>query len=351
MLGRKDFLSGGYVFNMRVAERLSGMGMDVDIIHFTTVPEGLPEKKFSASAHVCRRILKHDPDIIVIAKSYHYAGLLRLLKPLLGTPVLYLMHHLEWMDERNRIRSGMYITYVRWLLGMADAIWVNSLSTGTEIETTGIPGERIHRISPGFARSLNPPPDRSMREGPVRLLCVGSIAPRKAQEILLKACAMLEPGSFSLDLAGSFEEDDPYFVQMRDFIVENGLQDSIIFRGALPREELDRAYDSADILVHPARWEAFGISVLEGMWHGLPVVASDVAALPELVLPGENGLLVPTGDADAIAAALRTLIEDKNARLAMGIRSRSLADGRSDWNDTCNEFAELVLSTAGGIAR
>ncbi len=54
-------------------------------------------------------------------------------------------------------------------------------------------------------------------------------------------------------------------------------------------------------------------------------------------------------DADVLAAALRTLIEDRETRLAMGDRGRSLADGRGDWNDTCDEFAGLVRSTAGGI--
>src|SRR5919201_1744879 len=65
----------------------------------------------------------------------------------------------------------------------------------------------------------------------------------------------------------------------------------------------------ADVFVHPARWEGFGLAVLEAMLCGLPVVATRVSSIPEIVVDGETGVLVPPDDDAALAAALRRVLE------------------------------------------
>jgi glycosyltransferase involved in cell wall biosynthesis len=348
MLGKKDFLSGGYIFNWRMARRLQDEGAEVDVIHFSTVPEGLPGRTLRESVHVSGRIARFRPDVVVVSKSYSCAGPFRLLQPFLGVPVVYLMHHLEWMDSRNRIRSRLYKEYVGWLLGMADAVWVNSLSTRRGVLETGVDPDRIVCIPPGFEKGDDPLPDRSARRGPLRLLCVGSIAPRKAQDVLLKACALLPAGSFSLELAGNTDNGEGYTRVVTDLVAGLGLEESITFLDGLSREDLTAAFDRADVLVHPARWEAFGMAVIEGMWRGLPVVASDVAALPELVRHGVNGLLVPPDNPGDLAEALARLASDPDTRLRMGRESRAIALNSNDWDDTGDAFVRLVIHTAGG---
>jgi len=347
MLGKRDFLSGGTIFNSRMAARLAEEGADVDVIHFRTVPAGVPEHPLRAMGHVCRRIAGFRPDVVVIGKSYQYTALLRLVRPLLGTPVVYLMHHLEWMDVRNNLRRRLYKAYVRWLLGMARTVWVNSGSTERGVVETGIDPCRLVRIPPGFEKTPEPLPDRSTRSGPLRLLSVGSLAPRKAQDVLLRACAMLPPGGFVLEIAGNTDDGDGYGRGVRRLVEELGLSGSVSFLEGLPRGELAAAYDRADVLVHPARWEAFGMAVVEGMWRGLPVVASDVAALPELVRHGVNGLLVPPGDPEALAGAIGVLAADPVTRCAMGRESRLLAEGMNDWEDTGAAFVRMVADAAG----
>ena len=348
MLGKKDFLSGGYIFNWRMAGRLAEEGAEVDVIHFRTVPEGLPGRAFRESMYVCGRIVRFRPDVVVVSKSYSSAGPFRMLQPFLGTPVVYLMHHLEWMDQRNRMRSRLYKGYVRWLLGMADAVWVNSMSTKRGVMETGIDPDRLFCIPPGFDKGAEPLPDRSLRGGPLRLLCVGSIAPRKAQDVLIRACAILPEGSFSLELAGNMDNGAGYSREVMDLVSELGLEGSVTFMDGLCREELAASYDRADVLVHPARWEAFGMAVAEAMWRGLPVIASDVAALPELVRHGVNGLLVPPDSPGELAQALGAMAADPDLRLRMGRESRIMAQKMNDWNDTEAAFAGLVTRTAQG---
>lgn len=348
MLGKKDFHSGGYGFNFKMMEYLRAHGVEVDTIHFTTVPPGLPFKWFRASRYICGKIRREKPDLVIVSKSYQYVPLLRLMRGFIRTPVIYLMHNLEWMVLGNKLKAFMYKVYVRWLLGMASVIWVNSSNTEEAIEGIGINRDRICLISPGFNKNPVSLPDRSRRDGPVRLLCVGSISPRKAQHVLINACTYLDRGSYKMEFAGSIESDEKYVVSVQDLIKEKNLSDSIMVLGELSGEDLERAYMNADILVHPAIWEAFGMSIIEGMWYGLPVIASDIAAIPELVRDGVNGLLTPPGNAEKLASTMKNLIRNRELRLHMGEESRMFSERMSDWNDTGKEFMELVIKAAAG---
>jgi glycosyltransferase involved in cell wall biosynthesis len=347
MLGRRNVLTGGYVFNFRMAECLRAHGVEVDVIHFSTVPPGLPETPLQASTYIRRRVREFGPDVIIASKSYQYLPLLRMFNPARGTPVVYLVHHLDWEDQRNGFRRFLYRTWIRWMLSMAGTVWTNSLNSKEGLEGLGIPSGMISVISPGFDRPAEPPPDRSGRSGPVRLLCVGSFIHRKGQDLLIDACAGLPARSFRLDLAGGTESVDDCSGDIADRIRAERLEDSVHMLGELSPGSLDRAYREADILVHPARWEAFGMSLVEGMSRGLPVIASDVAAVPELVRNGENGILVEPGDVEGLGKAISDLLENREMRLAMGACSYRMSLEQPDWDQTCREFTTLVEETAG----
>jgi glycosyltransferase involved in cell wall biosynthesis len=91
----------------------------------------------------------------------------------------------------------------------------------------------------------------------------------------------------------------------------------------LPRADvLEHIYPTTDVYMLPTLAEGYGMSVVEAMAHGLPVIATSIAALPELVEDGITGLLVPPGDVDALFVAMRTLLCDPALRRAMGIAGR-----------------------------
>ncbi len=83
----------------------------------------------------------------------------------------------------------------------------------------------------------------------------------------------------------------------------------------------------ADLLVHPVRWEGFGLALLEAMLASLPVVASRVSAIPEIVVDGETGVLVPPDDAPALAAAITRVLDDPGE-----YGERGLARARSEFS-------------------
>ena len=102
-------------------------------------------------------------------------------------------------------------------------------------------------------------------------------------------------------------------------------------RGFVPRDELVRLLDEAAVVACPSRREGFGMTCLEAMAHGKPVVASAVGGLLDLVVDGETGRLVPRGDRNALRSALEELLRDSELRRRLGAAARRRAES-FDWS-------------------
>jgi glycosyltransferase involved in cell wall biosynthesis len=157
-----------------------------------------------------------------------------------------------------------------------------------------------------------------------RLLCIGRLIPIKGHLVLLRALAQARgrvPG-VTLDLAGR----GPLEPALKEYARELGLEDAVRFLGFV--SPVQQAVEDAAIVVVPSLGEGFGMVALEAMERARPVIASAVGGLPEIVVDGETGLVVPSGDADALAEAVVALAGDLDRSAAMGEagRRRALAE-------------------------
>jgi glycosyltransferase involved in cell wall biosynthesis len=167
------------------------------------------------------------------------------------------------------------------------------------------------------------------RDGaPLRVGMLGRIAPWKGQHVFLDAFAAAFPDGdaeavvIGAPLFGSDEED--YERSLRARAESLGIAGRVEFRGFRADTEAELA--RLDVLVHASVLdEPFGLAVVEGMAAGLPVVAAAGGGPAEVVTDGVDGLLYPAGDADALAARLRTLAGDATLRRALGNAARSRA--------------------------
>lgn len=349
MLGLKDHRTGGYDFNMRAAAALESRGHSVDIIHHQTVSLRARGGRLAGSWEVLRRVLGFKPDLLIVARSYTFMIPLRIILAFRRLPVLYLVHHLEWMDDPAKpapIRRAV----VKWLLGRADMIWCNSRATLGGLSDAGIPPGRLRVIPPGFSRFETAGRPRNPGAKPV-MLCVGALTRRKGQETILRACALLGGRDFELVLAGSGTEEPEYARMVATAAGSPPLSGKVAITGHLAKEEIYRLMGEASLLVHAAPWEAYGIALAEAMWAGLPVVASRGGAVPELVTSGEQGFLYEPGDASELAEKLALLLDNRDMRARMGAAARSRAEELYTWDRTCEEFVSLVEETACGQIR
>jgi glycosyltransferase involved in cell wall biosynthesis len=118
-------------------------------------------------------------------------------------------------------------------------------------------------------------------------------------------------------------------------------------RGFVPRNELEREYRDAAVVVCPSRREGFGVTCLEAMAYGKPVVASAVGGLRDLVVDGETGLLVPPRDPAALRAALACLLDDRELRLRLGAAARERARERFSWDRVVDATLKAYADASG----
>jgi glycosyltransferase involved in cell wall biosynthesis len=153
-----------------------------------------------------------------------------------------------------------------------------------------------------------------------RILTVGRITAQKDHLTLITALGILRRAGypFTADIVG----DGDLGRVVRDHAHRLEVSGHVVFRGLLRHDAVLGAYEAADIFVLSSRWEGCPNVVLEAMAHGLPIVATAVGGIPELVKHGESALLVPPGDPDALAAALARLLRDPALRRTIGEAAR-----------------------------
>lgn len=144
--------------------------------------------------------------------------------------------------------------------------------------------------------------------------------PTKGIAVLLEAVAKLTEQAASPCCQLLIVGEGPAFGKFRDLGVRLGIDRWVVFAGA--RRDIPRVLPLMEIFVLPSLYEGFGIAIIEAMAAGRPVIATAVGGIPEIVVHGETGLLVPPGDPIALAAAIRSLISDSKRALSFGARGR-----------------------------
>ena len=191
-------------------------------------------------------------------------------------------------------------------------------------ERVGLPAAKLEVIHYGMddlPAAWGPPGGPSLAAGARILLAVSRLEAQKGLDVAIEALARLRPRHPQAVLVvlgqGSLAQE------LRELARARGVDDAV----HLPYSVGDVAdwLGRADVLVHPARWEGFGLALLEAMLAGLPIVASRVSAIPEIVLDGETGLLVPPDDPQRLAAALDDLLSDPGRARALGEAGRERA--------------------------
>jgi glycosyltransferase involved in cell wall biosynthesis len=200
------------------------------------------------------------------------------------------------------------------------------------------------------AEHFRPPSARSSSTC-LRLLCVAALRRVKGHEVLVEACRLLAQQGieFRCDLIGDGSMRAAIEAQVR----RCGLEAVVALHGARPRDEVAQWMQRSDVLVlasimdRQGRREAIPVTLMEAMASELPVVASRLSGIPELVEHERTGLLFPPGDAAALATALRELAAAPQRRAELGRAGREKVVQDFDLRKNTGRLAELFLATRG----
>lgn len=348
--------TGGYTYDRRLVQGLREAGWTVDV---RSLHGGWPWPDDEALAAARASVEAIDDGTLVVADGLAF-GVLQDLAQAHARRLRWvaLVHHPLHMEtglddaSRLRLRAGE-----AQALQHARRVVVTSPSTAQDVAALGVALDRIAVVEPGTdpvlqARAIEGRGEgrSSGRTGPVRLLCVATLTPRKGHAVLLEALAGLgSPGTpglrdWELHNVGSLTRDPDTAARVQDLGRQPALAGRVFWHGEVSDEALKAHYAAADLVVQPSLHEGYGMAVAEALAHGLPVLASRAGALAQ-TLPADAGLLVPPNDAEALGTALARLLAEPElcARLAAGARAASLC--LPNWQQQAARFAQVLEGT------
>ena len=262
------------------------------------------------------RLIRRLRPAIVHAHSSKAGLVARLAARLAGVPAIFTAHgwaFTEGAPQRRRMIAILSETLAAsW---SARIICVSRYDHDLALRYHVAPADRlvtiyngIEDVSPGLLAA----PTSSTTVG---LVMVARLSPPKDAGCLIRAARGLA-GDWQISFVG----DGELLAAAAQLADGLGLGSRVLFLG--PRRDVPQILAGSHVFVLASNYEGLPISIIEAMRAGLPIVASNVGGVPELVTNGDNGFLVPRGDASALAEALQRLIDDPALRQRMGQRSR-----------------------------
>ncbi len=236
----------------------------------------------------------------------------------------------------------------RWITRHALKRAGSITATGMRLAEATLPyaprGKPVSVIPYGVDLDAFRPAARPARPHPT-IGAVGRLSPEKGFEHLLRAVALLRDNGVTLDvvLAG----DGPSRGALERLTAELKIGPRVRFLGEVAHDDVPAVLQGFDIFAMPSTWEGFGVSAIEASAMELPVVASDIHGIPDVVVDGETGLLVPPASATALAAAIARLAADREVRLRMGAAGRAFIERHYRWQDNAalmeRLYADMVV--------
>ena len=276
----------------------------------------------SSSLYGLRFAKQFQPDIVQVFFGIPAGGGAYLLQKRRGVP------YVVFLGGRDVPSRNPDPPYYRWLYLLLKpiirAIWGNAsavvaCSDGLRElarETDSV--VKMDVIPDGLDLGRFEPVQRDPCPKKVRVLTIGRLIPRKGFQFLIRALPQIiektETHDFEIEIVG----DGPYQGELLKLSEDLGVASHIRFAGSVPYSELPQKYRDADVFILPSLAEGMPLVVLEAMGTGLPIVASRVQGIDELVVEDINGALFDAGDVDGLAHALVKLINAGEGRLEMG---------------------------------
>ncbi|MBI4497991.1 MAG: glycosyltransferase [Chloroflexi bacterium] len=354
---------------LNICRELDALGQEVAVLtsHF----QGLPRRERIGGVEVHRvRVLRRRLDrssplemgSFVLAAALPAASLARRLRPdvlhvyfgIPTGPVGLFVHLLTGVPYLLSLRGGDVPGFLKdelaWVhrltgpltravWGQAAAVVANSQGLGA-LAQRSLPGRPVHVIPNGVdTRRFRPAPEHA-NPGPgvFRILSAGRLVEQKGVRYVIEALPQVAAAGRRVEFAivGSGPSEE----SLRRLAQEVGVAGQVCFLGWLDREELAARYRASDAFVLPSFEEGMPNVVLEAMASGLPIVTTDIYGNRELVRDGEQGFLVPPGDAAAVGAALARLAADPDLARSLGRQARQRAEGFS-WGKVAQAYLDL----------
>lgn len=335
--------SGGNAYDRRICRELTVAGHPV---REALVPGAWPRPDAATRSRLARVLDALPDDAPVLMDGIVACGVPEVVVPYARRLRIAVLVHLPLADETGLAPADAADLNARerQTLRAAAAVVATSEWTGAGLTAHhGLAVDRVHVVTPG----ADPAPLATGTDGRSRLLCVAAITPRKGHDLLVQALADLVGVSpWSCECVGPLRRDPGYAERLRELIGRRGLAGRIVLTGPRTEAELASRYAAADLVVLPSRAEPYGMVVTEALARGIPVLATAVDGLPDTLGRAPDGtvpgMLVPPGDATALAGALGYWLGDPDLRSGLRASARLRRRALEGWDVAARHWVGLL---------
>ena len=259
--------------------------------------------------------------------------------PLVVTVHCSVSHTLTGPGWRARLVRRLGGTVERRVLRRAAAVLVLVPRTAELVVADGVPAGRVYVLPSGFEPRVfdDPGPDPFPEVPRPRVGYVGRLAPQKAPHRVVQAFARVDRRAHLIVVG-----DGPLRPVVEGAIAASPARDLITYRGFVPHHEVPADLAAHDVRVLPSVNEEMGSVLVEAMASGLPVVATNVGGIPQVVIDRSTGLLVPPEDVPALARAINKLVRDGNLRSRLGAAARDRSAAYA-WPELAARVAQVYV--------
>ncbi|MHB0970491.1 MAG: glycosyltransferase [Thermoanaerobaculia bacterium] len=299
---------------------------------------------FPKSVHLAELLQDADVKHVHAHFATHPATMATIIEALAGIPFSFTVHaHDIFVSRvllREKLRRAQFIRSIsRFNRSYLAHIFPKETAGKVHVVHVG--------IRSGAYRPAESPAD------PAKILCIAALKPYKGVPHLVDACRILaaEGIPFACDIIGS----GPMEASIRRSIERQGLAGRVRLRGALTQDEVAAELPRAAVFVLPSivasnnQMEGIPVALMEAMAAGVPVVATAISGIPELVEEGVTGTLVDPGNPRSLADAIRRLLADRDVALALAERGRERVAREFELQRTVGELLVVLDSVSGDV--
>jgi glycosyltransferase involved in cell wall biosynthesis len=337
--------TGGYRYDRRVIELLPEFGWNV---RHLALPGDYPAPSRRSLVETERLFAATPSDALLLIDGLAFGAMPSELIDRAHRKIVALVHHpLALETGLKPERAEALLRSERAALARTTHVIATSSSTvALLVHDFDVPVDRVSVAEPGTDCA----PRARGSDGPPRLLSVGAVTMRKGYDTLIAALALIADLAWESRIAGSLDRDPDAAAALSAAIGRAGLDRRVRLLGSLDEQALAAEYDRARLFVLPSHFEGYGMAFAEALARGLPVVGCAGSAVSATV-PAETGILVPPGDAQALAEALRQLLADPSELARRSEAAWKHSQHLPRWRDTAAKFAQaLAQAHAGAFA-
>lgn len=350
--------TGGFLYDRMIIQGLKDLGAQVEVIP-------LPWHSYPISlllapiTHKIGHLLTGRFDLLIEDELAHPSLIRtnRSIRQRSNIPIISLVHHLRSSENHPTVLNLLYRRIEEAYLNTIDGVITNSPHTlhsvqsllDRDLPSLVAPPGRGHYETPLAAQEIE---RRAHQKGPLQILFLGSVIPRKRLDALVEALASLDHIDFRLTVIGRASTDQQYTHAIKQLIHSLGMEQNVCWLGEQPDERVTKALEDSHLLVVPSSHEGFGISYLDAMGYGVIPIGARSGGASSLIQPSKNGFLIDPEDVDQLAGHIERLAIDRELLSEMAINALQRFHQQPTWKEvsgTVYDYLQAFLMGTNDI--